>query len=69
MNIHAVSDEELKEFMNEIEHIYNTGVQVTIIQCDTKIHDISEYKGKKTHKGFKVFGRGGKIRATLYSDI
>jgi predicted metal-dependent peptidase len=43
--------------MNEIHHIYRTGVAITIVQCDTDITDISEYKGKKD--GLKVHGRGG----------
>jgi predicted metal-dependent peptidase len=52
----SVSDSELKEFMNEIYHIYKTGVAVTIIQCDTHIRSIEEYKGSFE----MVFGgRGG----------
>jgi predicted metal-dependent peptidase len=52
----SVSDEELMEFMNEIHHIYKTGVDVTIIQCDTTIRSIEPYKGD-----FKLNaqGRGG----------
>jgi predicted metal-dependent peptidase len=53
----SVSDNELKEFMNEIYHIYKCGVDVTIIQCDTNIKSIEPYKGKNDE--FKVHGRGG----------
>lgn len=53
----SVSDDELKEFMNEIYHIYKCGVDITIIQCDTQIKSIEPYKGKNDE--FKVHGRGG----------
>ena len=52
----SVSDNELKEFMNEIHHIYKCGVEVTIIQCDTRIRSIEPYKGKFE---MVVAGRGG----------
>jgi predicted metal-dependent peptidase len=52
----SVVEDELKEFMNEIYHIYNAGVDVTIIQCDTHIRSIVEYKGNFE---LGVLGRGG----------
>jgi predicted metal-dependent peptidase len=52
----SVSDTELKEFMNEIHHIYKAGVDITIIQCDTKIGSIKPYTGKLE---LEVQGRGG----------
>lgn len=52
----SVSDTELKEFMNEIHHIYKQGVDVTVVQCDTSIRSIEPYKGKNE---INVFGRGG----------
>jgi predicted metal-dependent peptidase len=52
----SVSDTELKEFMNEIHHIYKCGVDITIIQCDTRIRSIDPYKGKFE---MQVHGRGG----------
>ena len=52
----SVCDDELKEFMNEIHHVHKTGVDVTIIQCDTSIRSIEPYKGQKD---FSVNGRGG----------
>ena len=52
----SVSDNELKEFMNEIHHIYKCGVEVTIIQCDTRIRSVEPYKGKFE---MVVAGRGG----------
>lgn len=52
----SVSDDELMEFMNEIHHIYKSGVDITIIQCDTKINSIKKYNGEFE---LKVTGRGG----------
>lgn len=52
----SVSNEELTEFMNEIHHIYKAGVDITIVQCDTSIRSIEEYKGK--HE-LNAIGRGG----------
>ena len=52
----SVSDSELKEFMNEIHHIYKAVVDITIVQCDTKIHSIKAYTGK--HE-MNIHGRGG----------
>ena len=42
--------------MNEIHHIYKSGVDITIIQCDTNINSIESYKGKNE---IAVKGRGG----------
>jgi predicted metal-dependent peptidase len=52
----SVSDNELKEFMNEIKHIHKAGVDITIIQCDTKINSIKSYNGKNE---LEINGRGG----------
>ena len=52
----SVSDDELKEFMGEMHHIYKCGVEITIIQCDTSIKSIEPYKGKFE---LTVLGRGG----------
>ena len=52
----SVRDHEVKEFMNEMHHIYKTGVDITLVQADTYIRDISEYKGTYD---LKIHGRGG----------
>jgi predicted metal-dependent peptidase len=52
----SVCDDELKEFMNEIHHIYKSGVDITIVQCDTSINSIEPYKGNNE---ITVKGRGG----------
>jgi len=52
----SVSDNELKEFMSEIYHIYKCGVDITVVQCDTMIRSVEPYKGKFE---MSVQGRGG----------
>jgi predicted metal-dependent peptidase len=52
----SVSDRELQEFMNEIHHIYKCGVDITVVQCDTRIRSIEPYKGKFE---MSAYGRGG----------
>lgn len=52
----SVSNDELMEFMNEIHHIYKSGVDITIVQCDTKINSIEKYTGEWE---LNVHGRGG----------
>ena len=52
----SVSDNELKEFFHEINHIYKAGTKVTVVHCDTTIQKIEEYKPGME---FKVYGRGG----------
>lgn len=53
----SVSDSEVLEFFNEIYHMYKTGTEVTIIECDTDIQRIYEYNGKL--EDISVKGRGG----------
>jgi len=52
----SVSDDELREFMSEIYHIYKCGVDITVVQCDTSIRSIEPYTGKFE---MKAYGRGG----------
>ena len=52
----SVSDSELQEFFSEIDHIHRTGAEVTVIQCDSAISNISPYK---RNQEIKVYGRGG----------
>jgi predicted metal-dependent peptidase len=52
----SVSNDELKEFFAEIDHIHKTGADVTVVQCDTAISDIRPYK--KSNK-INLHGRGG----------
>lgn len=52
----SVSNDELTEFMNEIHHIYKAGVDITIVQCDTRINSIEKYTGEWE---LNLHGRGG----------
>lgn len=53
----SVSNDEVKEFFNEIHHIYKTGTRVVVIDCDTIIQRVYEYKGNL--EKIEVKGRGG----------
>jgi len=52
----SVCDDELKEFINEIHHLYKAGVDITIAQCDSKMQSVQKYNGKFE---LEVAGRGG----------
>lgn len=52
----SVSEEELKEFMHEIYHMYKTGAEVTVAHADTAIQKIHPFSPKED---YKIYGRGG----------
>lgn len=52
----SVSNDELVEFMQEINHIYKTGSMVTVVHADTAIAWIGPFDPKAD---WKVHGRGG----------
>lgn len=52
----SVSSSELKECLNEMYHLKKTGSDVTVIQCDTAISNVSKFDPKKD---FTIHGRGG----------
>jgi len=52
----SVSNEEIVEFFHEIDHICRTGSDVTLLQFDAAISDISVYKPSQE---IKLYGRGG----------
>ncbi len=52
----SIHNTELLDFFNEIHHIYKTKAKITIIECDSKIQSIWEYKGSQE---IKITGRGG----------
>lgn len=54
----SVSNDELVEFFSEIHHMHKTGVEITVIQCDTQISSIKEYKKPEDGK-IEITGRGG----------
>jgi predicted metal-dependent peptidase len=52
----SVNEAEVVEFMNEIYHMYKTGSEVTVLQCDTAIKHIESFNPKKP---VEIHGRGG----------
>lgn len=52
----SVNEDEVIEFMNEIYHMYKTGSDVTVVQCDTAIKNIKSFDPKKP---VEIHGRGG----------
>jgi predicted metal-dependent peptidase len=53
----SVSNQDLVEFFNEIYHIYKTGTDIDIIECDAEIQRVYKYKGNRDE--ISVKGRGG----------
>ena len=52
----SVSEKDLIEFFSEINHMYKTGISITIAEGDATIQRIYEYEGKLPEN---VRGRGG----------
>ena len=52
----SVGEKDLIEFFTEIQHMYKTGVTITVAEGDADIHNVYEYKGKMPDF---VKGRGG----------
>lgn len=52
----SVSAEEFKDFFSEIYHIYKSGADIHILECDAKITNEYDYKGVMPKK---ITGRGG----------
>mgnify|MGYP003642670450 FL=1 len=54
----SVSNDELKEFMNELTHMHKTGHEITVAQCDTQINSVEKFNPRKD---WNIKGRGGTI--------
>lgn len=52
----SIQMDELREFFNEIYHIWKQGAQIQVVECDTAIHRTYTYKGKSPQT---VSGGGG----------
>tara|TARA_B110000503_G_scaffold44513_2_gene72721 strand:+ start:231 stop:1433 length:1203 start_codon:yes stop_codon:yes gene_type:complete len=52
----SVSTNELTECVQELHHIHKTGTEITVVQADTAISNISKFNHRAE---FKVHGRGG----------
>lgn len=42
----SIDQFELGEFFSEVYHIWKTGTEITIVECDARIGDVYKYKGK-----------------------
>jgi predicted metal-dependent peptidase len=54
----SVSDYDLAEFFSEINNIHQSGIEVTIMECDSYVHRTYQYKGGNGDVE-RVMGRGG----------
>lgn len=52
----SVNEAELKEFFHEVHHMHKTGSDVTVLQCDSAISNVSPYNPTNE---IKLHGRGG----------
>jgi predicted metal-dependent peptidase len=52
----SINMNDFSNFISEVNHIYKTGVDITIIECDTNITKICKYDKKSK---FEFIGRGG----------
>jgi len=52
----SVNNDELKEFMSELCHMYKTGHKITVAQCDTSLNSVKEFN---PNKDWEIHGRGG----------
>lgn len=59
----SIADSELLDFFSEIQHLWKSGVKVTIAEVDTKINKIYEYNGCFSGE---INGRGGTIFDELW---
>ena len=53
----SIRNDDLNDFFSEIYYLYKTGLQVTVLEFDTKIQNQWEYKGNL--KNIPIKGRGG----------
>jgi predicted metal-dependent peptidase len=56
---------DIEDAFSEVYHVWKAGAIVDVIECDTVINRVYEYKGKTPEF---ISGRGGKSCATLCSD-
>lgn len=62
----SVSDAEIKEFMNEIHHMYKSGHDFTITFADTRMQEPVKYRPSMD---LTIKQRGGKLCATLHGNM
>jgi predicted metal-dependent peptidase len=64
----SVSDYDLAEFFSEINNIHQSGIEVTIMECDSYVHRTYQYKGGNGDVE-KVMGRGGTSTDPVMEEI
>jgi len=69
----SISDDELSEFLSEVISIIRRfkNVDLTLISCDSKIHNVQTYKNATIDDAldFKLSGRGGTSHVPVYRWI
>lgn len=61
----SVGDEELTQFHSEICRLHNMGIDILVIECDTRVNQVYTFDPKKE---FKVMGRGGTAFAPMFAE-
>lgn len=54
----SINTKDLQDFFSEIDHIWKSGVSVTVAECDTQINKIFQYQGQNE---IEINGRGGTV--------
>jgi len=54
----SVSNDELKEFLGEMCHINRTGTEITVVQFDAAISNVSKFNHRQAD-AYTIHGRGG----------
>lgn len=55
----SVSPSELAEFFHEMDHMFKTGTEITVAQCDTQISSVKKYRRREDGEKIHITGRGG----------
>lgn len=55
----SIRDEELSQFVAEIDRITKNNVKVTVIECDAQVNNVYDFDAVRCVSNLKVTGRGG----------
>lgn len=62
----SVGDEEVTQFFAEVERLHNMEINITMIECDSKVNDSYKFDPKRP---WKVQGRGGTAFKPVFDYI
>lgn len=62
----SISNNDLQEFFSEINHIYKTGVDVDVVEFDTKVQHVFKYTGKQE---ISIHGRRSALYIWKYINV